>query len=379
MAIKIGKSKNFAKFEKMSDAAMAKYFDKQKPFYRRALAKLTSLLKLFFGRVFQAFASDEVIEVSGGAGAGKGKGKGGTSGSLTVEKFKAPGKRALKGYIDALETIGFIEDLAYQQDRAAASEDKNLRKQLPEITKLRDAMIDAYTAAMDAMESVAQKHIPDAVGSIFHGAQETARKLLPEDKELFNYVYVGVEGEEADFVLNIDLTEDEENKSLIAVTARLIPQNDHFEIRCYINHLDKMALPGRYNLGTAIEGKDVKDIVKKMKPAIEHEISMTHVIGLLGAIAFPIDETEIEQKISSIDGVSGVSFDSEDEGIVAIHFEIPGIATGDEVAKSARAAAFRVIRSSSKVKRMVERERYSLSLTGDDDSDTCTVTLVHKN
>lgn len=378
MAFKFGKSKNFDKFEKMSDAALAKYFDKQKPFYRRALAKLTSLLKLFFGRVFQAFASDEVIEVSGGGAGGKGS-KGGTSGSLTVEKFKAPGKRALKGYIDALETIGFIEDLAYQMDRAAASEDKTLRSKLKEMEKLRDGLIDGYTAAMDAMESVAQKHIPDAVGAIFRGAQETAEKLLPEGKEVFNYVYVGVEGDEADFVLNIDLTEDEEQKSLIVITARLVPANDHFEIRCYINHLDKMALPGRYNLGTAIEGSDVKAIVKKMKPAIEHEISMTHVIGLLGAITFPIDETEIEEKISKIDGVAGVSFDHEDEGITAIHFEIPGISTGDEVAKSARAAAFRVIRSTAKVKRMVEREHYSLSLTGGDDADTCTVTLVHKN
>lgn len=378
MAFKFSKPKNFAALEKMSDAQLAKYFEKKQPLYRRALSKLTSLLKLFFGRVFSATASDEVLNMSGGVGAinvSGGSPKGGGNHGLTVEKFKAPGKRALKGYIDALETIDFINVLQYEMERAAASEDKNLRSKLKEMEKLRNGLIDGYTNAMEAMETVAQKHIPDAVGALFQGAQDIAAKLLPEDFELYNYVYVGVEGEEADFVLNMDLTEDEDQKSLIVVTARLVPKDDHFEIRCYINHLDKMALPGRYNLGTALEGTDVKSLVKKMKPAIEHEISMTNVIGLLGAIAIPVDETEIEKKLTSIDGITGVSFEHDDEGISEIHFEVPGISTGDEVAKSARAAAFRVVSSHTKVKAML-RKQYSLNLVNE--GDQCILTLTHK-
>lgn len=379
MAFKFSTPKNVAKLDKMSDAQLAKYFQKQQPLYRRALAKLTSLLKLFFGRVFKAFASDEVLNMSGGEGAidvSGGGAKGATNQGLTVEKFKAPGPRALKGYIDALETIDFINELAYQMDRAAASEDKTLRSQLKEMEKMRNALIDGYTSAMEAMETVAQKHIPDAVGAIFQGAQDIATKLLPEDFEIYNYVFVGVDGKEADFVLNMDLTEEEEKKSLIVVTARLVPKDDHFEIRCYINHLDKMAMPHRYNVGTAIDGTDVKTIVKKMKPAIEHEISMTHVIGLLGAIAIPVDETEIEKKLSAIDGVTGVSFEHDDEGVSEIHFEVPGITAGDEDAKLARAAAFRIVSSVTKVKAML-RKQYSLNLVNEDDH--CILTLTHKS
>lgn len=376
--MKFTKPKNHATLEKMSDAALAKYFTKRQPLYRRALAKLTSLLKLFFNRVFSATAADAIIDVSGGEGAidVSGGSKGDTSHGLTVEKFTAPGKRALKGFIDALETIDYINEIAYQMDRAAASEDKTLRSQLKTMEKLRDALVDGYTNAMDGMEAVAQKHIPDAVGAIFQGAQNTALTLLPDGVELYNYLYVGVEGEECDFVMNIDLTQEEEQKSLIVVTARLIPKDDHFAIRCYINHLDKMALPHRYNLGTAIKGTDVKSIIKELKPAIEREISLTHVIGMLGAIAIPVDETEIEKKMMAIDGVEGVSFDHDDsDAVTAIHFEIPGLENNEEVAKSARAAAFRIVSANTKVKALV-RKQYSLNLVNDEDH--CTLTLTHK-
>ena len=260
-------------------------------------------------------------------------------------------------------------------DRAAASESKALRAQLKSIEKMRNALVDAYVAAMDAMESVAQKHIPDAVGAIFKGATDTAQTLLPEDFELGSYLYVGVNGKEADFVLNLDLSTDDA-QSLVVVTARLVPVEDHFEIRCYVNHLDKMALPGQYNIGTNVEGADVKAIVKKLKPAIEHEISMTHVVALLGAIAIPVDTTDIEKKLLAIEGVEGVSFEQdESDAVTAVHFEVPGIAAGDEVAKSARAAAFRVLSANTKVKALV-RKQYSLNLVNDEDH--CTITLTHK-
>jgi hypothetical protein len=375
MKFKFKQPSNFASLEKMSDDALAKYYDKRQPLYRKALSKLTSFLKMFFGRVFSAFASETIIDVSGG-GESAGGSKTSANG-LTVEKFKAPGPRALRGYIDDLESIDYINELAYQMDRAAASESKALRAQLKSIEKMRNALVDAYVAAMDAMESVAQKHIPDAVGAIFKGASETARTLLPEDFELGSYLYVGVNGKEADFVLNIDLSTEDDTKSLVVVTARLVPVDDHFEIRVYVNHLEKMALPGQYNIGTNVEGADVKAIVKKLKPAIEHEISLTHVVNLLGAIAIPVDETEIEKKLLAIEGVEGVSFEQdESDAVTAIHFEVPGISSDDnEVAKSARAAAFRVISANNKVKALV-RKQYSLNLVNDEDH--CTITLTHK-
>lgn len=383
MNFKFTKPSNFAALEKMSDAALAKYFVKRQPLYRKALAKLTSLLKLFFGKVFSAFASDEVMNMSGGegsidvSGGGKGGKKSAPNHGLTVEKFKAPGPRVLKGYIDALGTLDFINELAYQMDRAAATEDKALRGELKAIEKMRDALVDGYVAAMDGMESVSKKHIPDAVGAIFQDAQAVAESLLPSDFELGCYLYMGVDGKSADFTLNIDLSEDAENQSLIVVTARIEPKDDHFAIKVYVNHLNKMALPGNYVLGTAIDAADVKGIVKKLKPAIEREISLTHVIGMLGAIAIPIDIVEVENKLLAIDGVEGVSYDYDDDNeVTAIHYEVPGISDPhNEEAKAARSAAFRVISANGKVKALL-RKQYSLNLVNDEDH--CTVTLTHK-
>ena len=262
-------------------------------------------------------------------------------------------------------------------DRAAATEDKALRGELKAIEKMRNALVDGYVSAMEGMESVARKHIPDAVGAIFKDAQAIAESLLPEDFELGCYLYMGVEGEAADFTLNIDLSEDSEAQSLVVVTARIEPKDDHFAIKVFVNHLSKMALPGQYVLGTAIDSPDVKGIVKKLKPAIEREISMTHVIGMLGAIEIPIDVVEIETKLMAIDGVEGVSYDyGDDEEVTAIHYEVPGISDpSNEEAKAARSAAFRVISASGKVKALL-RKQYSLNLVNDEDH--CTVTMTHK-
>lgn len=379
MKFKFTKPSNFAALEKMSDASLAKYFVKQQPLYRRALAKLTSLLKLFFGKVFSAFASEEILNMTGGEGVidVSGGGKGNTNHGLTVEKFKAPGPRVLKGYIDALGTLDFINELAYQMDRAAESEDKALRGQLKAIEKMRDALVDGYIAAMDGMASVSKKHIPDSIGAIFKDAQALVESMMPEDFEVACYLYMGVDGKEADFTLNIDLSESEENQSLIVVTARLVPKDDHFSIKVFVNHLTKMALPGNYVLGSAIDAADVKGIVKKLKPAIEREISLTHVIGMLGAIAIPIDVVEIEKKLTAIDGVSAVSYDhDEDNAVTAIHYEVQGINDPSNAdAKAARSAAFRVISADGKVKALIKKQ-YSLNLVNDE--DVCTVTLTHK-
>lgn len=323
--MKIPKPSTYAKMEKMSDAQLTAYFEKRLPLYRRALARLTSFLKQMVGRAFKgkhlATAADVEINVHGGE-SGKSGGDSGTS--LTVQKFEHPGPRKLASYIDALEQIEYIGELDYQINRYADTENKALQKVQKLRVSMYNGLVDAYVEAIEAMRDIAKNKLPEPVGNLFKAAKKyfdpkeaeyvesymAANDGAEPEHALDYYINVGVKDAVVDIVFNADIShwprETKEGLMVAVITVRLEPTEDAFTMKAYANVLDRVGLPGRYNIGTEMKGADIPAIAKKIPRAFDMELAAHSVISFMAPVDLKLDETEVEERLMQIEGVSGV-------------------------------------------------------------------------
>lgn len=323
--MKIPKPSTYAKMEKMSDDQLTAYFNKRLPLYRRALARLTSFLKQMVGRAFKgkhlATAADVEINVSGGTGPAS-PSAGGTS--LTVQKFEHPGPRKLASYIDALEQIEYIGELDYQINRYADTENKALQKVQKLRVSMYNGLVDAYVEAIEAMRDIAKNKLPEPVGNLFKAAKKyfdpkeaeyvesymAANNGEEPEHALDYYINVGVKDAVVDIVFNADIShwprETKEGLMVAVITVRLEPTEDAFTMKAYANVLDRVGLPGRYNIGTEMKGADIPAIAKKIPRAFDMELAAHSVISFMAPVDLKLDETEVEERLMQIDGISGV-------------------------------------------------------------------------
>lgn len=332
--MKIPKPSTYAKMEKMSDAQLTAYFEKRLPLYRRALARLTSFLRQMVGRVFKgknlATASDVILNISGGEGGKTSHSDSGTS--LTVSKFDHPGPRKLAGYIDALEQIEYIGELDYQITRYADTENKSLQKVQKLRVSMYNSLVDAYVEAIEAMRDIAKNKLPEPVGNLFKAAK---KYFDPKEVEFIEnykaandgdepehmldyYINVGVKDNVVDIVFNADIShwprETKEGLMVAVITVRLEPTEDAFTMKAYANVLDRVGLPGRYNIGTELKGKDIPEIAKKIPKAFDMELAAHNIISFMAPVNLKLDETEVEERLMKIEGVSGVVVN--DDGVM---------------------------------------------------------------
>lgn len=325
MTMKIPKPSTYAKMEKMSDDQLTAYFNKRLPLYRRALARLTSFLKQMVGRAFKgkhlATAADVEINVSGGTGPAS-PSAGGTS--LTVQKFEHPGPRKLASYIDALEQIEYIGELDYQINRYADTENKALQKVQKLRVSMYNGLVDAYVEAIEAMRDIAKNKLPEPVGNLFKAAKKyfdpkeaefvesymAANNGEEPEHALDYYINVGVKDAVVDIVFNADIShwprETKEGLMVAVITVRLEPTEDAFTMKAYANVLDRVGLPGRYNIGTEMKGADIPAIAKKIPRAFDMELAAHNVISFMAPVDLKLDETEVEERLMKIEGISGV-------------------------------------------------------------------------
>lgn len=381
--MKIPKPSTYAKMENMDDAQLAAYFEKRAPLYRRALARLTSFISNLTGRIFRnknlATASDVIINVSGGGEEGSAdKGN-----SLTVQKFDHPGPRKLAGYIDALEQIEFMGELDYQITRYADTENKTLQKQQKYRLSLYNGLVESYTEAMQAMNDFAKNKLPDPVGNLFKTAKkyfsakeaefvanyaETHDGAEP-DNVLDFYINVGVKDSVIDIVFNADVShwprESSEGLMVGVITVRLQPTEDAFTMRAYANVLDRVALPFRYNIGTEMKGADISAIGKKIPKTFDMELASHNLITFMAPVQLKLDETEITERLSRIEGVSGVVVN--DDNVT--------VEMGDKD-RNAHAQVMRALDSIPFIKKLI-RDGYTKTLRNID-SNTFSYSLTAK-
>src|SRR5690606_15054700 len=352
-------SKDKAKLKNMSDEELLSYYEKRVPLYRRALARLTSLIRNVFGRLFKATAAS-TINISGGGG-----GPVSGSGTLQVDAFRAPSQKKLQEYIDVLDQIDFIEELGYFLERAKASGTKVMMDRGREAARLYNAMVDAYETAIEEMTKIAEGHVPDSVGALFKEVSKILNKRAKagNENEPDYYLHVGVKGDDTDFVYNADLTDwartTEEDKLLLVTTVRVTPESDSFRVRVFVNVLDRIALPFKYSLGTEIQADTIAKFRTQFNDEVENELALHDVAIFLAPVKLKIDPTELETALEGTAGLKGIHVQDD-----RITFEIP---EGKDQ-KSVIAKVVRHLNSHKNIKKLV-RAKYTTRFERDGDSD----------
>lgn len=285
------------------------YADTKKriPVYRRILASFTSLLKSMGKNIksrFKATASDDVFDLTS-APADSG---GSDGGSLQVDSIKVPSSKKLKELIDGLD-IETIDELDYRIDRLSNSSVKEHQKLADQLLVIRDAMVDKYTEALDAMESITEEHMPDSVSAIFEGVQKFFDK---QDPDVAYYLSVDAKKNDIQFVLNADVTHwenvNQEQRVCVVVTCELKRNGDVYELRTYVAVHDKIGLPFKQRIGKEVAGgSDTRAVIKAFPAMAKREMSAFGISSFVQPVNIPVDETEIVDLLEQIEGVADVS------------------------------------------------------------------------
>lgn len=301
-----------SKYAHLSDDEALALFKSKRPFYQRTLSKLNSLLRTFLGRVFSAFAAS-TYDVGGGAE------------TLELSGFKVPPKAKLAGYLDAIATQDDLNDLSELCDRLASSKLPAMKEQAKAAKKLYNALFSAYQEALDALEEMTQKHLPDAVGKIFKVAQSVIESKS-EDAYTSHTAIVGVKDDVVDFVQASDVSmwersDKSESMLNVVITVRLRPTENSYTTTVYVTTLDRMPIPFKYELGTSIGSGDARKLKKDLDEAIQHEMAHNDVSAVLGNVDLTVDDVEIRAILEDLPGIVDfsvfddsiqVEFDSDD-------------------------------------------------------------------
>lgn len=307
-----------SKYAKLSDEELLAQYKQRLPGFRRTLARLTSLLKNFFGKAFSAFATDvKILDMSG-----RDLEKETAADSLTVSGFKAPSAAKLRALID---TQSYADDLDFLEESVARMKRSKgeMNQHYAEAKRLRDAMVVTFNKSLDTLTEVAEKTIPDNVGNLFKASEKALSKVGNEIAGV--YLSVGAEPEQGiHFVQMLDISnwERESKTAILAVVVTAVMTETSpgdYTTRVYVNVHDKSVLPFRYNLGVEVTGTNIKAIGGKLQNVMEQQLAAHHVVAVIAPADLPIDDVTVSTMLKDIKGVKGVSAFED-----SIEVEIPG-------------------------------------------------------
>lgn len=183
----------------LTDQQLITYVQKKMPLYRKMISRFQSFIKNFRTHFIGTAATDTAIDVSGGGG------------KLRVEDFKSPNFKTLKRHLSVISDSDEIDDLEYVVERLNASESASVRKEATRIRGVLNALIDRFNEALDVIEEVANKHIPQPVANYFRDGTKALNKYLSEVRrvkvDLQPMVLVGSAQDKITFVAYYDLSE----------------------------------------------------------------------------------------------------------------------------------------------------------------------------
>lgn len=284
--------------DKLSDEELVKYANKRMPVYRRLMSRAKSFLTGLLGRgVMRATAGDYTIDV-GGDGEVRGAGK------IRLSNFKAPSFTKLKQHVTALQESDALDELTYIVNRLNSSESKVMKAEAKRMYPMLQAMMEAFNTSMEALERIADKHVPVEVANVFQDAAKITNAIMAayaeeENVDLLANVLVGSNDDRIDFVQYFDVTEYTENRLFVIVTCSLTAVGNEYVMSRHVTVQDRFQAPFSYDVGEA-----TTDITKSVKTALA-----THgVIAAIGALTLKIDETRIKRALSKLDFVKSVEF-----------------------------------------------------------------------
>lgn len=310
-----------SKYAHLSDEEIFAQYKQRLPSMRAALAKLTSLLKNFFGKTFSAFATDVLVQDMSGRDEADDKGGSGSD-SLTVSGFKAPSAAKLRGYIDAqtyADTLDFLKETVSRMEK----KDSSMHALHAEAKRMRDAMAVTYNNALDMMTELANKTLPDNIGNLFKIAEKTVASIVgipPQDV----FILIDVRKDEGvHFVLTLDISSSErESKTdilAVVITAAMSEKGkNEYDTKFFLSVHEKSVLPFRYNMGVEVPGNSIKNVGSKLKNIMERELAAHHVVAVIAPVNLPVDDVTISTMLKDIKGVAGVNVFED-----SIEVEIP--------------------------------------------------------
>lgn len=222
----------------LTDEQLLAHSKKRMPEYRRLLARLRSLFSRLTGRFLStasSFGDVRVMDV------------GGTDGKVKIKEFKAPNFKTLKRHLSVLAESDTIDELEYTVERFHRSDSAAMRTHAKELRNILNSLIEEYNGAADAVEAIADKHIPTAVTEYFDRANKELLSFLrtttSEPVELAPLVHVGSDDDTVVFACYHDLTEYATSPTWLVFSATLVLQDKEATFAEELTIMDKYRIP----------------------------------------------------------------------------------------------------------------------------------------
>lgn len=335
--------------DRYSDEQLLAFAKKRMPVYRKALVSAMSFLKGLFGNGFRATAGDVVVDI-GSKGEGIKRG-----GAVSVRKFKAPNFKTLRKHVSALEESDTIDELEYIIDRLSRNSTASIRNEAKKLSPIRDALVEAYNTSFEALENIADQHIPSEVSLFVTAANKALEDILtayvgkPQDVE--PTILVGSEADRIDFCMYYDVSDHVKDSLWVVLTCSLIPVNGEYTLESHLNYTDRFSAPLSYDIGQKV------DKVANLMPAIRDMMAIHGMNAVVGAIKLKIDATRLTKGLQRLPFVTDVKI-SDKAVNVWVRFNKNTVAQEKEI--------FAMIASDTDVKRQLGRSKRLVSEFTDD-------------
>lgn len=285
------------KFQNMSDAELLAFANQRMPFYRRSFARVRSFLVGLLGRSQRkvATAGDYVVDVSGTDGV-----KGG--GRIKLASFKAPNFTKLRQHVSALQESDAMDELSDLIDALKKSENKVVKAQAAKMLPMLNTMLETFNDALEALENIADKHLPSEVAVVFAAADKAATDIMraytgDESLELDAGVLIGAEEDHLDFVQYYDVSSHIESRLYIYITCSLNSAGGEYVMSRHVTVLDRFQAPMNYDIG-----EETNDLAKSIK----QQLAIHGVVAATSTVELKVDATRLRTSLKKLPFVSKV-------------------------------------------------------------------------
>jgi hypothetical protein len=273
------------RFENATSDELLAFAQKEMPAYRKLLSRLRSFVMGIFGRQSAIAASYDTIDINA---LGDGVKKGGSKINLT--NFKAPSFTKLKKHITILQASDRIDELEAWVDAAEKDPSAAVKQAAKGMIAMLVSLQHEFNAAQEALEEVADKHIPKEIAAVFEEAHAQASSIITSYAESAKAVdlpailQVGAEDERIDFCYYLEATDYVERKMWIIITCALTKVGEEYLMSRHVTVQDRFQAPMMYDFGVA-----TTDIPK----AILHALAEEGVLAAMSTVKLNLDQTRI--------------------------------------------------------------------------------------
>jgi hypothetical protein len=278
----------------LSDEQLLAYVQGNVPKYRKILAKVRSFYTALFGKLkFTSLAGDVTIDVSElGTTSVK------VGSKLRLSNYKAPSFQKMKTNIAILHDTDALDELTYSVERLESSSSTKIKAQAKQLRVILDGMIDTYNAALDVLDGLANKHLPQEAGDVFASAQRAVNTLFTSREgkkvDVESSMLIGSEKDAIDFCQYFYLEELTGQKLVLIVTCSLSPVGSEFVMSRHVTTQNRIQPPFNFDTGPS---------VTDVKYAITEELAMHDIMAQVAKVTLNVDSKRITNAISKIPGV----------------------------------------------------------------------------